>query len=237
MSESNDSLRQVKLIDAFADEFQQAWKSSDRPRIEDYLARAPHSARANLLSELVGLEIELRRIAGETPTREEYAGRFNDERSVVASVFDADGSSFAPYATQTFSSGAHTPTEAMNDRQIAAAASAAEAPPDLPAIDAFDIQRRLGKGAFGEVYLARDTRIDRDVAIKVLVSAEESSVTSLLNEARHKERWIIRALSPSIRWASWRPVSITSSASFCRAAAWPICSPRAGDSPWLKSSG
>ena len=41
--------------------------------------------------------------------------------------------------------------------------------PDLPqSVDRFDVVRILGKGGMGTVYLARDQRLDRLVAIKVL---------------------------------------------------------------------
>ncbi|MHC4932283.1 MAG: serine/threonine-protein kinase, partial [Planctomycetota bacterium] len=47
------------------------------------------------------------------------------------------------------------------------------------------VERLLGKGAFGEVYLARDTVIRRPVALKVLsVEAETESTERLLKEAR-----------------------------------------------------
>src|SRR5271157_3580496 len=39
----------------------------------------------------------------------------------------------------------------------------------------YEIQSALGAGGMGEVYLARDTRLDRQVAIKVLASHLSSS--------------------------------------------------------------
>lgn len=44
--------------------------------------------------------------------------------------------------------------------------------PELPErIGNYQVMRRLGKGAFGEVFLARDPRLGRQVALKVLVDA------------------------------------------------------------------
>src|ERR1700692_2883978 len=47
---------------------------------------------------------------------------------------------------------------------------------DLPqSVDRFDVVRILGKGGMGTVYLARDQRLDRLVAVKVLHAEDLST--------------------------------------------------------------
>src|SRR5262249_25597872 len=43
------------------DAFDRAWREGGRPRLEDFLARAPEQARQYLLCELLRIELEYRR--------------------------------------------------------------------------------------------------------------------------------------------------------------------------------
>ncbi len=70
-SERND-LEQARRIHCACEAFEARWQDSDRPRIEDVLDGAKPSDRGALLEELLILEIELRRAAGERPTLSEY---------------------------------------------------------------------------------------------------------------------------------------------------------------------
>src|SRR5262245_14233814 len=51
----------------------------------------------------------------------------------------------------------------------------------------FEILELIGKGGFGEVYRARDTRLERAVAIKIL-SAEYSKDSSVAERLHHEAK-------------------------------------------------
>jgi eukaryotic-like serine/threonine-protein kinase len=79
-------------VDEAADRFECDWKQGgDRPRIEDFLAQEAGPRRTLLLQELLRVECELRKSAGETPGLEEYRQRFPDDRAAVDAVFGHDG--------------------------------------------------------------------------------------------------------------------------------------------------
>src|SRR5271167_3076640 len=78
-------------IDEAADRFERDWKrGGDRPRIEEFLAQEAGPRRALLLQELLRVERELRKGAGETPGPREYRQRFADDRAAVDAVFGHD---------------------------------------------------------------------------------------------------------------------------------------------------
>src|SRR5262245_14176209 len=74
--ESTLPLSAAQWINEVCNRFEQAWQAGQRPRIEDYLVDAPESRRTALLRELLALEIDCRRQAGEEPTTGEYQARF-----------------------------------------------------------------------------------------------------------------------------------------------------------------
>ena len=63
-------------VDLWCDRFEVQWREGRRPRIEGLLADAPEPLHADLLPELVALDVALRREAGERPTPDEYRSRF-----------------------------------------------------------------------------------------------------------------------------------------------------------------
>src|SRR5689334_2993482 len=74
-------------INAVAERFERAWKAGPRPRIEDYLADIDEQRRAQLLEELLRVERELRRRAGEESNPDEFHRRFPEHTAAVDAAF------------------------------------------------------------------------------------------------------------------------------------------------------
>ena len=52
----------------------------------------------------------------------------------------------------------------------------------------YEVTALIGAGGMGEVYKARDTRLDRTVAIKALLEHVTSSTCQTKSPAKHDER-------------------------------------------------
>jgi eukaryotic-like serine/threonine-protein kinase len=103
-----------------------------------------------LLRELLAIELELRRRTGQQPAMDEYLQRFPEDRSIVQSVFMP-----TLEMASTLDPAKDTELEPSGDGSL----------PDR--IGCYVIERQLGRGGFGVVYLAHDPQLDRSVALKV----------------------------------------------------------------------
>jgi len=136
--ESQLSLAGRAEIDRQCERFEAAWQSGQRPEIQALLEDAPSEVRPALLRELVALELEYRRRAGEVPHPEEYAVRFPD---LVAS-FDASG--FGSHDPESLLG---TQSRTATFRPEEASAKRAELPPP-ESVGRYEIRNLLGRGAF-----------------------------------------------------------------------------------------
>ncbi len=133
-----------------------------RPRLADYVARYPLLGSVEQLPrDLIVCEYHARRRYGDRPTHAEYLDAFGAIHPDLAKQLQAidDGTA----ADSNRASG--QPEEHGLGRMV----PVGEAPPsELPRrIGRYRIERVLGKGGFGLVYLAHDDQLHRPVAIKV----------------------------------------------------------------------
>src|SRR3954465_13629156 len=70
------------------DRFEAAWRTGQRPRIEDYLSAVGETQRTALLRELLASELEHRLRKGERPDSREYLERFPGHAGLIAIAFE-----------------------------------------------------------------------------------------------------------------------------------------------------
>ena len=144
--------QQLAEIDALCDRFDQKLVKGDAPRIENFLAEIPETAREGLLAELLAMEVEYRTKKGDEPQPDEYIRRFPEQTGVIAGVFARDATTQYP-AKGTISLPVNVPPVLANFRLI----------------------KELGRGGMGIVWLAeQDKPVKRRVALK-LIKSELSS--------------------------------------------------------------
>lgn len=173
MNENQESSRESTLsrIDLLAEAFEDEIHRGEYPRIEDFLAKA-QDIRQPLLAELLAIEFELRRKAGETVQFQQYYDRFPDDSHTINDVIGAN-------AASTHADGNETISQPAVDSAIEFGVP--------KQIGRYKIESHLGRGGFGDVYLATDQKLKRHVALKVPRADRFSSnqqVEEFLSEAR-----------------------------------------------------
>ncbi len=147
-------------IDRLCLEFEDAWRAGATPRVEDYLREATEDEHDALLRELLLLDMDYRRRAGETVEVAEYRARFPRNQALIDAVFR-----FSPDAV----AGAGQP--GTRTRQFGD----------------YEVLEEIARGGMGVVYKARQRSLDRLVALKMILAGQLASETEVERFRREAE--------------------------------------------------
>ncbi len=181
MSSGDDSLDRKRRLDEIADRFEEQLKQDPRFRVESFLDQLDEDEKSDVLSELIGVEIELRDAAGQSIDRHEYFDRFPNSLTAIELAFAHVDEVDVVVATRV--------SEAPGDEDFDLADTNAH---DVPGrLGRFKIEQRVGAGSFGVVFRAVDTESGETVALKfprrrTIESA--SQLRQFLLEAEHASR-------------------------------------------------
>ncbi len=202
-------LFEAREIDRLCDVFESMVQAGQSPKIEDFLEQMPASSRDKLLEALLPIDLELgeQSLSSRLP---DYLRRFPSV--VVLRVVSSLGFpvseptldlSDSEAASNTAVDGQHRQHQLSDndDSDVDSSDRSAAAREDSPAPDRdsispakvparigrYEILKTLGEGGFGCVYLARDSVLDREVALKVMGDKflnDPLQISNLVREAR-----------------------------------------------------
>lgn len=100
----------IQRIDIICDGFEAEWLAGRRPHFQAFLSAAAEQDRPNLFDELVAMDIEYRRNAGETPTYEDYAKPFPEYSVAIRRAIQSPSEGMHGHAAQETWRGYHAIT-------------------------------------------------------------------------------------------------------------------------------
>lgn len=186
----DDPLRSMALAELVKIDMERQWQRGQRLTVESYLERYPElGTRETVRPDLLLAEFRIRTQFGAPAELADFARRFPVPSAAFQELVAEAATMFTPADQDTSLAGRRTETvePAPCRPEVPRAAPRLPGQELPPTFGRYRIQKKLGQGGMGAVYLAHDTQLDRPVALKVPQFRDEEGreiIERFLREAR-----------------------------------------------------